>query len=123
MPEAHITTLGKKCPHQPDAPKKRLFELTGSCGIIDRALRRLASPIFDMSTPSRVIEPDKSSTIRNKAGHKIEIKESNPQINDEKDRPIIIELFPAPVLPTIPIFSPGLTLMETPFKTAGRPGR
>ena len=54
----------------------------------------LDSPRCEISTPSIVMQPPAPSMIRNKD----KVKED----------------FPAPVLPTIPTFSVGLTLNDTP---------
>ena len=54
----------------------------------------LESPRWAMLTPSIVMQPPAPSMIRNK-----------DKVKDD---------FPAPVLPTIPTFSVGLTLNDTP---------
>ena len=59
--------------------------------------------IFAISIPSIKILPLKISTIRLKAK--------------------LIVLFPAPVLPTTPIFSPALVLNVKPLKTVSVSGR
>ena len=53
--------------------------------------------IEDISTPSISIEPLHSSIIR------------------ERDKEIVD--FPAPVLPTMPIFEPGVTVKDNPLST------
>jgi hypothetical protein len=58
---------------------------------------------FAMSIPSINILPLKISTIRLKAK--------------------LIVLFPAPVLPTIPIFSPAFVVKVKPFNTVSVSGR
>ena len=53
-------------------------------GMIESLERRSLSPIFEMSIPSIVMLPQQDSMMRNKAS--------------------VIEDFPAPVRPTIPIY-------------------
>ena len=69
---------------------------------MDSLERRADKPIRDVSTSSIKIRPLLSSTRR---------------YNATKS-----ELFPAPVRPTIPIFSPGATRNVSPRKTRGRLG-
>jgi hypothetical protein len=80
-------------------PVKRV----GSWGMIVIRLLRSSKGTFEMSYPSRKIDPLYSSTI-------LVIAKA-------------IVLLPAPVLPTIPIFSPPLTLKFRPFKTISVSGR
>ena len=60
-------------------------------------------PIFETSMPSIKIDPSADSRIRNNAN--------------------VSEDFPAPVRPTIPIFSPEEILNVTPLRTSSRPSR
>lgn len=53
-----------------------------TCGIIEIFSLRSCKPIVEMSTPSIIIDPSKYASL---------------------NRPWIIDDFPAPVLPTIPI--------------------
>jgi hypothetical protein len=76
---------------------------TGSCGMMVSFDRSDPSPIFAMSMPSMTIDPPTDSRIRNRA-----------RVSDD---------FPAPVRPTIPIFSPATMLKETPLRTSSRPSR
>lgn len=103
-------------------PEKR----RGSCGMMASPLRRSPRPTFEMSTPSIIMEPDVSSTRRNRA----ERNQLDYTQVRKRHTPVMIELFPAPVLrimlaakletrsrdhlPTIPIFSPACTVMEIP---------
>mmetsp|Transcript_13169 Transcript_13169/g.18231 ORF Transcript_13169/g.18231 Transcript_13169/m.18231 type:complete len:351 (-) Transcript_13169:4033-5085(-) len=75
---------------------------TGSCGMIDNFSRRDQRPILVISTLSITILPPHSSTRRYRVTKR--------------------EDFPAPVLPTMPTFSPGLTSKLSPRRTRGRPG-
>mmetsp|Transcript_137650 Transcript_137650/g.343548 ORF Transcript_137650/g.343548 Transcript_137650/m.343548 type:complete len:258 (-) Transcript_137650:915-1688(-) len=75
----------------------------GSCGIIEMAFRSVCRPRLAMSTPSMVMRPRSHSTRRKST--------------------LVIELFPAPVRPTMPIFSPPATARSKPSKASGRPGR
>ncbi len=76
---------------------------TGSCGIIVSFLRSLCRPTFLISTLSIKIAPWLDSRIRN--------------------RPSVRELFPVPVRPTIPIFSPGSITQERSLSTKSRSSR
>lgn len=69
----------------------------GYCGIIDIFLRSKWSPTSQLFTPEKVIFPYSSSVILN--------------------RLYSILLFPAPVLPIHPTFSPWLISKLTPFST------
>ena len=74
----------------------------GICGITDIRCLRVCNPSFNASTsPMRYSDPIYGSAILNSAW--------------------MMEVFPAPVLPTIPTFSPSLILNERFFKTRGRP--
>ena len=72
---------------------------TGSWGITAMAERRWNKLIFERSIPSTVIEPSSSSESLSNA--------------------VINELFPAPVLPTTPIFEPDLISKVIFFNTRG----
>ena len=63
---------------------------------------RSCSPKSEILMPSMAMYPPAASIMRNNARAK--------------------EDLPAPVLPTIPIFSPGFTEQVNSFKTRGRPG-
>mmetsp|Transcript_37012 Transcript_37012/g.36614 ORF Transcript_37012/g.36614 Transcript_37012/m.36614 type:complete len:227 (-) Transcript_37012:3136-3816(-) len=69
---------------------KVFLNRTGSCGIMVILSLRSANPTLEMSTPSISIDPLSASMILQRAKHKV--------------------LLPAPVLPTIPTFSPALML-------------
>mmetsp|Transcript_10817 Transcript_10817/g.14852 ORF Transcript_10817/g.14852 Transcript_10817/m.14852 type:complete len:211 (+) Transcript_10817:501-1133(+) len=70
----------------------------GSCGIIHSLLRRADKPISKILTPSiRIFDPATGSTRRKKQLTKL--------------------LLPAPVRPTIPIFSLPLIVQDMPFST------
>mmetsp|Transcript_50798 Transcript_50798/g.115543 ORF Transcript_50798/g.115543 Transcript_50798/m.115543 type:complete len:253 (-) Transcript_50798:1015-1773(-) len=71
-----------------------------SWGITPMRPRRVARGIEAMLIPSSSIDPPATSTIRKHVS--------------------TIELFPLPVRPTIPTFSPAPTSMDTPFSTLGR---
>ncbi len=76
---------------------------TGSCGMTAMTLLSVLRPTLAMFTLSMVICPSASSTSRSRA--------------------VTIELFPAPVRPTMPIFSLELTTRLRLLSTLGRPGR
>ncbi len=63
----------------------------------------LPSPSCEMVSPSMLMDPPADSIILNRAR--------------------VSEDFPAPVRPTIPIFSPEDTLQSMPFSTRSRPSR
>ena len=71
----------------------------GSCGMIVMLYLNLCSGISLILTPSTKIDPDSSSTILVKAR--------------------LMVLFPAPVLPTMPIFWPASTSNDNPLRTSG----
>eukprot|EP00834_Sanchytrium_tribonematis_P004711 NODE_246_length_11841_cov_1.234032.p7 type:complete len:116 gc:universal NODE_246_length_11841_cov_1.234032:10932-11279(+) len=75
---------------------------TGSCGIIVKALLRSSRPILLIFMPSISILPSLASMNLKKATAKV--------------------LLPAPVRPTIPIFSLGNTVKVNCFKTGGKAG-
>lgn len=83
---------------------------TGSCGIIVNFDRRVCNPTFDMSSPSIKILPLSASNILKKIRDLhasrnyiiILVKETNLKSAN------VNELFPEPVRPTIPIFSPAI---------------
>lgn len=74
-----------------------------SCGIIASRCRKSLRPMVEVLTESTLILPLAGSMIRNSARVK--------------------ELFPAPVLPTIPIFSRGLMSRLISFKIKSSSGR
>lgn len=71
--------------------------------MMDSLERRSSRPMSAMFTPSILIHPEFNSDNRNK---------HTPN-----------ELFPDPVLPTIPIFSLGSTSKLIPLRTSGKLGR
>mmetsp|Transcript_87853 Transcript_87853/g.261959 ORF Transcript_87853/g.261959 Transcript_87853/m.261959 type:complete len:233 (-) Transcript_87853:1269-1967(-) len=79
------------------------FMTIGSCGIIEIAFRSAWSPRPAMSTSSMVTRPASHSTRRN--------------------RTHVIVLLPAPVRPTMPIFSPLPMEMLKFLSARGRPSR
>ena len=85
------------------SPKGSIFSLKvpsinfGSWGIKDILSLNNFKSILDISTSSINIFPLEASKIRNNAKHKV--------------------VFPLPVLPTIPIFSPGFIVQFIFFKT------
>ncbi len=66
--------------------------------MIEMAERRLSSPILRTSTPSMIMLPVGSA---------------------RRNRAVIMLDLPAPVRPTIPIFSQGLVFRLSPFSTRG----
>mmetsp|Transcript_39764 Transcript_39764/g.100208 ORF Transcript_39764/g.100208 Transcript_39764/m.100208 type:complete len:319 (+) Transcript_39764:196-1152(+) len=77
--------------------------ITGSCGITDRRERSVCRPTLEMSTPSMNTRPFQASRIRNNAREMV--------------------LLPAPVRPTMAIFSPALTSNERSSTMAASSGR
>jgi len=73
---------------------------TGSWGIIAILDLRVFNPIFEMSTPSIVILPEDSLTIR--------WDFSALTYSARRNKATVMDVLPAPVLPTMPIFSPPL---------------
>mmetsp|Transcript_32613 Transcript_32613/g.64817 ORF Transcript_32613/g.64817 Transcript_32613/m.64817 type:complete len:85 (+) Transcript_32613:665-919(+) len=63
----------------------------------------LVNPTLLISTPSILIDPESSSTIRSRA--------------------VINVLLPAPVLPTTPTLLRAGMESSSPFRTKGKPGR
>mmetsp|Transcript_7913 Transcript_7913/g.19097 ORF Transcript_7913/g.19097 Transcript_7913/m.19097 type:complete len:288 (+) Transcript_7913:347-1210(+) len=78
-----------------------LENMTGSCGMMDRFIRRAPVPTFLAFRPSIRIWPPSSSS------------------SEIRKRAIIRLLFPLPVRPHTPIFSPALTVRDRSFKTRG----
>mmetsp|Transcript_105954 Transcript_105954/g.297920 ORF Transcript_105954/g.297920 Transcript_105954/m.297920 type:complete len:287 (+) Transcript_105954:341-1201(+) len=76
---------------------------TGSCGIMDNDWRNVRRPNLPMSTPSISTCPSASSVRRNKL--------------------TMIELFPLPVRPTMPSFSPAFTENVRFVKAGSSSGR
>ena len=78
-------------------------KIVGSWGMIVIQDQSLASSILEMSSPLINICPEYASTIRHRARH--------------------IVLLPAPVLPTIPTFSPAFTSNVKSFRTSSVSGQ
>ena len=77
--------------------------MTGDCGMIASAERRVCSGSRDVSMPSMAIDPALPSTRRKMAENRL--------------------LFPAPVVPHTPTFSMGRTSKLSPLSTSGSPSR
>mmetsp|Transcript_93409 Transcript_93409/g.302387 ORF Transcript_93409/g.302387 Transcript_93409/m.302387 type:complete len:320 (+) Transcript_93409:804-1763(+) len=75
----------------------------GSCGIMEMAFLKVCKPSPAISWPSRITRPDSHSTRRK--------------------RMLVMLLFPAPVRPTMPIFSPPVIFNSKSAKASGKPDR
>lgn len=100
----------------------------GSCGIMSRRPLTSARPRVDRSTPSTLIAPDSSSTSRNRAtaNELFPVKpRHHPSVNGSITRSRNVQTFclPAPVLPAMPIRSPGFATKESPSSARGSPSR
>lgn len=76
------------------------LNITGSCGITVMSFLKLSIFTAEVSIPSISILPDSISMMRDKARHKV--------------------LLPDPVLPTMPIFSPGWTSKLNFWRTSSQ---
>lgn len=94
--------------------------------MMERLDLSVVKPSVEMSTPSTEIGLQERNQLREPARgtgfpHSLSILPS--EISTSLNKANIEELFPLPVLPTMPIFSPALTSRLRFFRTFGRPGR